>query len=105
MVRNFNFWKKLGIPYLKPIPFVGNLKDTVLQKTNIGLFLKKVYDENQDKPYVGIFCFDQPCLVVMDLELVKNILIKDSHNFIDRVVRADEKVDPLMAKCVAFLKG
>ncbi|XP_069686297.1 cytochrome P450 6j1-like [Periplaneta americana] len=105
MIRNFNFWKKLGIPYLKPIPFVGNLKDTVLQKTNIGLFLKKVYDENQDKPYVGIFCFDQPCLVAVDLELVKNILIKDSHNFIDRAITADEKVDPLIAKSIVLLKG
>ncbi|KAJ4429424.1 hypothetical protein ANN_21593 [Periplaneta americana] len=99
------FWKKLGIPYLKPIPFVGNLKDTVLQKTNIGLFLKKVYDENQDKPYVGIFCFDQPCLVMVDLELMKNILIKDSHNFIDRAITADEKVDPFMGKCIPLLKG
>ncbi|KAJ4429422.1 hypothetical protein ANN_21591 [Periplaneta americana] len=105
LTMNFNLWKKLDIPYLKPIPFVGNLKDTVLQKTNIGLFLKKVYDENQDKPYVGIFCFDQPCLVVVDLELVKNILIKDSHIFIDRVVRADEKVDPIMGKSLGLLKG
>ncbi|XP_069673251.1 cytochrome P450 6j1-like [Periplaneta americana] len=105
MVRNYNFWKKLGIPYLKPIPFVGNLKDTVLQKTNIGLFLKKVYDENQDKPYMGIFCFDLPCLVVVNLDLVKDILIKDSHNFIDRVIRTDEKVDPIMGKCLFVLKG
>jgi hypothetical protein len=84
--RNFNFWKKLGIPYVKPLPFVGNVKDVVLQKVNIGNSLKTFYDDHSDKPYMGIFVFDQPILVIRDLDLVKNILVKDAHNFIDRTI-------------------
>jgi hypothetical protein len=26
-IRNFNFWKNLGIPYVKPLRFFGSLKD------------------------------------------------------------------------------
>jgi hypothetical protein len=103
--RNFNFWKKLGIPYLKPLPFVGNLKEVVLQRVNIGNNLKKIYDNHSDKPYVGIFVFDHPCLMIRDLDLVKNILVKDAHNFIDRSVYVDEKVDPLIGKILFLLRG
>jgi hypothetical protein len=52
--RNLSFWKNLGIPYVKPVPFVGNLRE------NIGKSLQTLYDENSGKPYVGIFVFDQP---------------------------------------------
>jgi len=25
-IRNFNFWKNLGVPYVKPVPFLAVLK-------------------------------------------------------------------------------
>jgi len=77
--QNFNFWQKLGIRYVKPTPSVGNLKDCVLLKTTIGEQLQRIYNEHSDKAYVGIFSFDKPGLLIRDLELVKNILVKDFH--------------------------
>jgi cytochrome P450 family 6 len=104
-IRNFNFWKKRGIPYLKPTPFVGNLKELVFQKVGTGHHLQKIYDENKDVPYVGLFSFDQPSLVIRDLELVKNILVKDSQNFIDRIITFDEMLGPFFGKTMFTLKG
>jgi cytochrome P450 family 6 len=104
-IRNFNFWKKLGVPYVKPTPFVGNLKDCVLQKTTIGEQLQRIYDEHSDKSYVGIFSFDKPSLLIRDLELVKNILVKDFQNFVDRAFSFEDKFDPLLAKITSLLKG
>jgi len=103
--RNFKFWQKLGIPYVKPTPFVGNLTDCALLKTTIGEQLQKIYDAHSDKPYVGIFSFDKPCLFIRDLELVKNILVKDFHNFIDRTVLFEAKFDPLFGNTLPILKG
>jgi cytochrome P450 family 6 len=103
--RNFNFWQKLGIPYVKPTPFVGNLKDCVLLKTTIGEQLQRIYNEHSDKPYVGIFSFDKPSLLVRDLELVKNILVKDFQTFMDRTFSFDDKFEPLFGKNLAVLKG
>src|SRR5215469_6222516 len=76
VTRNFKFWQKLGVPYVKPTPFVGNLKECVLLKTTIGEQLQRIYNEHSDKPYVGIFSFDKPSLLIRDLELVKNMLVK-----------------------------
>jgi len=103
--RNFNFWHKLGIPYVKPTPFVGNLKDCTFQKVNIGENLQRIYKQHSDKPYVGIFSFDKPILLIRDVELVKNILVKDFQYFIDRAISFDEKLDPLFSRILFVIKG
>ena len=103
--RNFTFWQKLGIPYVKPTPFVGNLKDCVLMKTTIGEQLQRMYNEHSDKPYVGIFSFDKHSLLIRDPEMVKNILVKDFQTFTDRIALFDETLDPLFANMLLLLKG
>jgi hypothetical protein len=102
--RNFNFWQKFGIPYVKPTPFVGNLKDFVLLKTTIGEQLQRIYNENSDKPYVGIFSFDKPSFLIRDLELMKNTLVKDFQTFMDRLFLVEEGFDPLFSNMLTVLK-
>jgi len=103
--RNFKFWQILGIPYVKPTPFVGNLKECAFQKVNIGKHLQQIYVENSDKPYVGIFSFDKPILFIRDVELVKNILVKDFHYFIDHNMPLDKNLEPLWSRSLFVMKG
>lgn len=103
--RNFNFWKKLGVPYVKPLPLLGNLKECVFLKVTIAEYLKSLYDEYSDRPYVGMFSFDQPSLLVRDPELVKNILVKDSKVFPDHIMSVDVKLDPVFGNSLFVLKG
>jgi hypothetical protein len=103
--RNFKFWQKLSIHYVNPTPFVGNLKECVFQKVNFGRHLQQIYEKHSDKTYVGIFSFDKPILLIRDLELVKNILVKDFQYFIDRIISLDEKLDPLCSKILFVSKG
>jgi len=103
--RNFKFWHKLGIPYVNATPFVGNLKECVFQKVNIGEHLQQIYEQHSDKPYVGIFSFDKPILFIRDVELVKNILVKDFQYFVDHVTTLDEKLDPIISRSLFVLKG
>jgi hypothetical protein len=103
--RNFKFWHKLGIPYATPKPFFGNLKDCVFQKVSMGKNLQQIYEEHSDKPYVGIFSFDKPSLLIRDVELVKNILVKDSQNFIDHMMTVNVEIDPVFGRGLFMLKG
>ena len=103
--RNFSFWKKLGIPYTRPSPFVGSIKELVCLKTGIGQYLQKIYVDFNDEPYVGIFAFDQPGLVIRDINLVKDILVKDAHSFIDHIITFNEVLDPFFGKTMFTLKG
>jgi cytochrome P450 len=72
---------------------------------NIGKHLQHIYEEHSDKPYVGIFSFDKPILLIRDLELVKDILVKDFQYFIDRVTSLNEKLDPLFSRILFVIKG
>ena len=74
-------------------------------KTTIGEHLQRIYNEHSDKPYVGIFSFDKPSLLVRDLDLVKNILVKDFQNFVDRIFSVEERFDPLFANILYALQG
>jgi cytochrome P450 family 6 len=103
--RNFKFWHKLGIPYVKPTPFVGNLKECVLLQRNIGEQLQRIYNEHNDKPYVGIFSFDKPSLLIRDPELLKNILVKNFQTFMDHMISVEDKFDPLFGNSLPLLKG
>jgi cytochrome P450 len=67
--------------------------------------MRRIYDEHSDKPYVGIFSFDKPSLLIRDLELVKKILVKDFQTFVDRTFTADERLDPLFGNNLTVLKG
>jgi len=105
LTRNFKMWQKLGVPYVKPTPIFGNLKECALLKTIIGEQLQRIYNEHCDKPYVGIFSFDKPSLLIRDLDLVKNILVKDFQNFVDRIFSIEERFDPLIGNSLVILKG
>jgi hypothetical protein len=54
---------------------------------------------------VGIFSFDKPSLLIRDVKLVKNILVKDFQTFMEHIFSLDEKFDPVTGKNIPSLKG
>ncbi|CAG2065151.1 unnamed protein product, partial [Timema podura] len=103
--RNFNYWKKRGVPFTKPLPLFGNMKDIFLQRDSLGGVLMKEYERHAGQPYFGLFSVDRPAMVFRDLDLIKNILVKDFDVFMDRSNPMDEKIDPLNAKGIIGQRG
>lgn len=86
MTRKFNYWKKRGVTEIKPLPFFGNMADCMLQKQSPGFLMKDLYNQSKGLPYIGIYVFDKPCLLIRDREILKDILVKEfnifpNHNF------------------------
>ncbi|PSN29383.1 hypothetical protein C0J52_26972 [Blattella germanica] len=103
--RNFNYWKKMGIPYEQPNAIGGNLGKVLFQRIDIARYLKDLYLKNKGKPYVGFFSFDLPCLLINDLELVKDVLVKEFQYFTDRNVNVNSQIDPMFGRTMFSLKG
>nr|CAD7199180.1 unnamed protein product [Timema douglasi] len=103
--RHYNYWKKKGVPHLKPSPYIGNLKQLLRIKECPGQFLASLYFKGVGKPYFGFFIFDRPALIIRDPELIKHILLKEFHHFTDRFATADEKIDPMGGKNIFLIKG
>lgn len=94
------YWKRRGVPYATPIMFDEKTRG-IGKNLSTGAFLKELYDRFKGQsPAAGLIIFTSPSLLITDLDLVKNILIKDFNNFPNRNGYYNEADDPLSAHLV-----
>ncbi|KAJ4428355.1 hypothetical protein ANN_24374 [Periplaneta americana] len=77
----YSFWKKKGVKFIPPeIPF-GNMKDVILLRKSGGEHFKDVYAKYPNEPYIGMYQFKTPVLLLRDPDLIKTVLVKDFSYF------------------------
>ena len=102
--RNFDFFKKRGIPYEKPIVCLGNLWELFFQRLSFAEIVEKIYNSNPESKYVGFFEFDLPLLMIRDLDLIKSIIVKNFDHFPNHRMAFDPNLDLLFSKNLFFLR-
>lgn len=99
--KQYSHWQTVGIPYVKPkIPF-GNLQPVVNKESSFGTAIYDIYKQTNE-PFIGIYLFFRPAVLVRDAELVKNILTRDFQYFHDRGIYCEPKKDPMSASLFAL---
>ncbi|XP_018576632.1 cytochrome P450 6a2-like [Anoplophora glabripennis] len=96
------YWKRRNIPYVEPVIPWGNLENPSKRTMFIGDRFREIYRQARWK-YCGMFGMTRPMFVVLNLDLVKQVMTKDFHNFVDRGFYTNEKDDPL--SCHLFAIG
>lgn len=118
LIEPNRYWKKQGVPYIKPVPIFGNMFSNVLQLrsfndmindfynaypnnryvkfTHIAMILSQFFFCNYR--YVGLFQFRTPTLMIRDLELIKKITIKEFDTFPDHKPFTVSNADPIASK-------
>ena len=72
----------------------GNLTDILTLKKPSGLVLQEIYESaNPEDPYIGFYIFQKPILMLRDLKLIKQIMIKDFDKFPNRRFGGNEEID------------
>ncbi|XP_055713674.1 cytochrome P450 6g1-like [Phlebotomus papatasi] len=89
------YWEKNGVSYIPGPPLLGAVKDSILFKKSLGDLFSDLYnnEECKDDPITGVYFFHKPSLIIRHPEIIKNILVKDFPNFIDRGLNSDPHVD------------
>ncbi|XP_015434777.1 PREDICTED: probable cytochrome P450 6a13 [Dufourea novaeangliae] len=95
-----NFWKDRGIPGPQPTLIFGNLRPVTFGKMSFGETIKQMYNEYKHVPVFGIFEGNTPILVVNDLDMIKDVLIRDFSLFADRGMPMFPKVEPLVENLI-----
>lgn len=90
--RTFNHWKEKNVKGPKPIPFFGNYIDVFLRRKHPGMLFDEVYKQYPDEKVVGLYRMVSPTLLIRDLDIVKQVLIKDFDSFPDRGVYYSKKL-------------
>ncbi|KAL5284336.1 hypothetical protein ACFFRR_006555 [Megaselia abdita] len=99
--RRLSYWKDRGIPHDRPHFIYGNMIGIQKEK-NFHELLRDYYMKyKHSKPFVGFFMMASPDAMILDLDLIKSILIKDFHNFNDRYHFFNERDDPISAHLFA----
>lgn len=79
----------------------------VLMKKTAACMFTDLYEHSdaQNEPYVGIYIFNRPGVLIKDLELIKKVLIKDFNNFSNRFARMNPHNDPLGSNNLFLLRN
>ncbi|CAG9854393.1 unnamed protein product [Phyllotreta striolata] len=102
--RAFRYWKNRGVPFPKPTIPWGSLQSYFTPKMSMGDEFAAIYRETREKglKHVGLFTMTSPLYVPVDVELVKQVLIKDFHYFTDKGIYVNEKDEPIGAHLFAI---
>lgn len=92
--RIYTYWERHGFKTYAGVSLLfGHFKETLRQKESMGHFFTRVY-RSTTEPFLGVYGFMRPMLLINDPELVQTIFIKDFAHFSDRNVHCSE-YDPL----------
>lgn len=95
--RLINHWKFNNVPYVPSYSIFGNFKEYFLFRKSLTYAFNYAYNKKEMKnvSFFGIRMFHMPVIMIKDPELIKQILVKDFHNFTDRLASCDAKGDPV----------
>ncbi|GBM87523.1 Cytochrome P450 3A11 [Araneus ventricosus] len=93
--RNHDYWKKRGIPFVKPLPFFGS----TLEYLKKPLYQVQIERYRQLGPIHGFFEANKPILSVGYPALLKDIMVKDFPSFTSRrkIVTGDKVIDNMVS--------
>ncbi|KAH8271610.1 hypothetical protein KR018_011053, partial [Drosophila ironensis] len=105
--QHFSYWRRRGVPEIKPRWIVGNLMGLMSMRSSPAEFIAQLYNhpDAENEPFVGIHVFHKPALLLRDPELIRRIMVKDFCKFSNRYSNADAKGDPLGSQNIFFLKN
>jgi cytochrome P450 family 6 len=97
----YSYWERKGFPNIKPIIPFGSLRPLVQKKRSFGTAIYDLYTGTKE-PFIGIYLFFRPALLIRDADLIKNVLVKDFNSFHDRGIYINEEKDPMSASLFAL---
>lgn len=100
--RSFSYFSSRKIPHVQPsFPF-GNVKG-IGRTAQMGQMIQHFYDRFKAIDKVcGVYFFAQPVYILCDLDVIKDVLVKNFNQFHDRGLYHNERDDPLSGHLVAL---
>ncbi|XP_054738216.1 cytochrome P450 6g1-like [Anastrepha obliqua] len=104
---NYGYWKRQNIPFMTPLPLIGNAKVMFTLSNSFFLYLSDIYkDAKMSKAAaVGIYILNKPALVLREPEVIKSVLIKEFSKFSNRYATCDPHGDSLGSNNVFFIRN
>lgn len=103
-VKDYGYWEQKKIPHVPAVFPLGSLTKVVIGTSYSGTMLDKVYKDFHDQRFVGFNNIREPCLLLRDPTLIKNIMTEYFDHFVDRGWLDINPKDHFLAN-LAIIKG
>ncbi|XP_055596682.1 cytochrome P450 6a2-like [Uranotaenia lowii] len=103
-IRNcYTYWSRRNVPFPKPTFPFGNLGE--LKRKPMFILFTEFYNrfKGTGTKIVGTYFFLKPVVFIMDIDLLKDIFVKDFQYFHDRGIYNNEKADPIGAHLITLV--
>ncbi|XP_055529195.1 probable cytochrome P450 9f2 [Wyeomyia smithii] len=109
LTKNHDYFRDKPIPSLAAVPFFGSTADIMLKRLSMHDYVKQVYDKFAGVKVFGLFDTNSRTFVITDLDLIKQISVKDFDYFTDRRpmfgMNDNDNPNVLFNKVLFSLKG
>jgi cytochrome P450 family 9 len=105
LIKPSNYWEERGIPHVPSWPIVGNMGAFFRRKKHFFEITSDIYKKFPNERYVGYMQFTIPVLLIKDLDLIKQIGVKEFDHFHDHLSVKSIELDPLLSKTLFHLTG
>ena len=111
VTKDFDHWEKKGVPHIKGVFPCGSHTELLTQAKHITVLVKEDYEKFKEEDFYGIYMLGKPTLVVKNVDMIRNVMVKDFNHFVDRNSESISQwaqggdMDQLWAKGMAELRG
>lgn len=96
-IKNYNYWRKRGIAYVKPVPYFGTNIRATFRLLSLTQLTTEVYWKYPKEKAVGLFFETRPALLIKDPDLIKRVLVTDFIKFYPRGLNLHKDgVEPML---------
>ncbi|XP_025206883.1 probable cytochrome P450 6a13 [Melanaphis sacchari] len=100
----YDTWRKLNVPYAKPVPIFGNIFKMFTGLEHQVDTFGRIYKQFPDNKFCGFYQMSTPFLMIRDPELINTMLVKDFSYFTDHGIDVNPLVN-IMARSLFFATG
>uniref|UniRef100_A0A182NEN9 Uncharacterized protein n=1 Tax=Anopheles dirus TaxID=7168 RepID=A0A182NEN9_9DIPT len=104
-VATYDYFERRNIPYVKPVPFFGQVWSFFTQEKHAVDVASEGYHLFPNTRISGVFTLRTPAYLVHDPALYKQMAIRDFDHFTDHVSELSLEHDPLLARSLFFTQG
>lgn len=105
-IRAYTRFKGTGVNYKRIIiPPFGHIYRQILRKEHFSDFTVSLYNKFPEDRFVGLYELMKPLIMLKDVELIKQIGVKDFEHFLDHRIGVDAEIEPIFGSNLSALKG
>jgi cytochrome P450 family 9 len=105
LIKPSRYWDEKGIPHVPSWPIIGNAGALLTKKKHFLDIAADIYKNFPNERYVGYMQFTRPVLLIKDLDLIKQIAVKEFDHFHDHLGFTNSERDSLFSKSLLNLTG